>query len=276
METIELVDLGPWQDTRDTLHAYCRVLSAVPRMWLAPHPNWWHISLQIRPEGLVTREITTPSGQSTRLRMDLRKHRILLEAGSEALHSWDMQAGLTATQLAEQIFEAYQRLGVEGAYARNSFEDDSPRAYDPAAANRYEQAIQSIGKLLTLQSERLPGKPGPVQLWAHGFDVSLEWYGTRKVTSGSGEEGQRFPAQINFGWAPGDRSHPDPYFYSNPWPFDAALTEQALPAGASWFQEGWEGTIFPYNDLVGDPRAGKRLLEYFGRVFEIAEPVLMV
>ena len=49
------------------------------------------------------------------------------------------------------------------------------------------------------------------------------------------------------------------YFYANPWPFDAdKLVKQTLPGGARWHQEGWQGTMLPYADVVGDPEAEDR------------------
>ena len=48
----------------------------------------------------------------------------------------------------------------------------------------------------------------------------------------------------------------EPYFYSNPWPFEAAqLLHEALPEGSRWHTEGWQGTILPYDELVGDVNA---------------------
>ena len=67
-----------------------------------------------------------------------------------------------------------------------------------------------------------------------------------------------------------------PYFYSNPWPFEAEkLTNHSLPEGARWFTESWQGTILPYDELAGDPNAENRLKEYARAVFDIALPTLM-
>jgi hypothetical protein len=91
-----------------------------------------------------------------------------------------------------------------------------------------------------------------------------------------GGEVQQYPAQLNLGLSPGDSGHPEPYFYSNPWPFEAdKLLDKPLPAGACWFTEGWEGSILPYAELVGDSNAEARLLEYARAVYEIASPTLL-
>jgi hypothetical protein len=67
-----------------------------------------------------------------------------------------------------------------------------------------------------------------------------------------------------------------PYFYSNPWPFEKdQLLDKPLPAGAGWFTGGWEGTIFPYVELVGAANAEERLLAYARAVYDAAAPTLM-
>ncbi|VAW30140.1 hypothetical protein MNBD_CHLOROFLEXI01-3554 [hydrothermal vent metagenome] len=68
-----------------------------------------------------------------------------------------------------------------------------------------------------------------------------------------------------------------PYFYSNPWPFAAdMLLDKPLPAGAKWHTAGWQGAILPYSELVDQPDAEARLLQFAKTVYELAAPMLMV
>ena len=59
--TLPFPDLGDWFQTRDTLHAYARVLGAVRRQLTPPHPRWWHASLRVNTEGLTTGQVAAPS-----------------------------------------------------------------------------------------------------------------------------------------------------------------------------------------------------------------------
>ena len=87
-------------------------------------------------------------------------------------------------------------------------------------------------------------------------------------------ERQELPSQLNLGFFPGSPGVAA-YFYSNPWPFEAdVLLGQPLPEGAGWHTEGWQGTLLPYEALVSDPNARKRLLNYARRVFELTAPTL--
>ena len=275
MESNDFFDPGEWEPTRQTLHAYLRVLSAVPRMWLAPHPNWWHITLAVRPAGLETNVVTTPNGTATQLRMDLQRHEIALLGVEQKLQVWDLRAGYTADELAGMIFRAYAELGVSGEYPEGTYENAGPREYAPETAARFDRAIRWIDRVLNRHRAQLSGRVGPVQLWPHGFDIAFECFGSKSVIYEANGGEKEAPAQINFGWAPGDASHPEPYFFSNPWPFDESLVEQPLPSGARWFQGGWKGTLLPYRDLVGDPEAERHLLDYWGEVFAVSHAALM-
>jgi hypothetical protein len=118
----------------------------------------------------------------------------------------------------------------------------------------------------------LIGEVEPVQLWPHGFDLAFEWYGTRVEVQDEGGERQELPAQLNLGFFPGGPGT-DPYFCSNPWPFEAgALLGQRLPQPARWHDDGWQGAMLPYEALVDDPNAEEGLLAYARRVFELAAP----
>lgn len=266
--------LGDWQETKSTLHAYSKVVAAVPRKWAAPHPKWWHVSLRVSDEGLSTDSVALPGGDLLHLRMDLNEHRIALETGRDDTFSFDMTAGLTANELAHEIFSVVAKLGLAGDYDTAKYENDEPRSYDREQAERFFDVVRHIDGIFKKHIATLPGEPGQVQLWPHGFDIAVEWFGTRVVVYDEGGETVEYPSQLNLGWTPGEPGHPAPYFYSNPWPFEESLLGEELPEGARWFTESWKGTIMPYAGLVGDPQAGDRLLGYARRVFEVARPTL--
>ena len=183
-----------------------------------------------------------------------------------------MTAGLTATEMGDQILSAVGELGLTGDYDRQRFDNQQPRVYDPAAAERFLEALVRADATLKRHRQTLDGEVGPVQLWPHGFDISFEWFGTRLESFEEEGEVQEIPAQINFGFYPGEPI----YFYANPWPFEAEkLVDQPLPSGAGWHEEGWQGTLLPYGDVAGDPAAEERLLSYFDEVYKIASPTLL-
>lgn len=266
--------LTNWAATRETLHLYIKAVSVVPRVHAQSRPNWWHISLKVQPDGLRTDEMVRPGGGSFWLTVDLEQHKVVLRTNEAPFREFDMTRGLTATQFGDSILAAVAELGLSGNYARVKFENDEPREYNLDAAGRYSTALMNADRIFKEHRATLQGDVGPVQLWPHNFDLALEWFGKRLEHSEEGGQVQEYRAQINLGFYPGDAANA-PYFYSNPWPFEAEkLTNQPLPHGAHWFNESWQGTILPYDELVEDVNAESRLKEYARAVYDIASPML--
>jgi hypothetical protein len=267
--------LDGWEPTRDTLHWYAQGVGVIPRAHAPSHPKWWHISLKVQPDGLVTDPMSLPDGHTLHLFMNLRNHQVTLSTSRGDRQDFDMAAGLSSTDFADQLITAVAGLDLTGEYARQRFENGELRQYTPEMAERYLTALLNADRVFKQHRNALEGDKGPVQLWPHGFDLAFEWFGTRTVEYEEDGEVAHYPAQLNLGFSPGESSHPEPYFYSNPWPFEAdPLLEKSLPAGARWFTDGWQGSILPYNELVDDERAAERLLAYARRVYEASAPTL--
>ena len=129
-------------------------------------------------------------------------------------------------------------------------------------------------RVLKKHRANLTGNTGPVQLWPHGFDLAMEWFGTRVERTEEGGQTKELPAQLNLGFYPGE-DDASSYFYSNPWPFDSdKLLNQALPEEASWHTKGWQGAMLPYAALRDDPRGEERVLAFAAAVYDIAAPLL--
>ncbi len=270
-----LQELTGWGPTRDTLHLYCQAVGAVPRALAPSRPNWWHISLKVQANGLVTDQMPRPNGSSFWLRMDLDRHAVLFETDASSSVLVSLTETQTGIEFGSQLLRQLSDLGIEGDFSRGRFENSDRRQYDAAHAERFFNVVSRIDAILKKHRTRLGGSVGPVQLWPHGFDLAFEWFGSRTETSMENGELKEFPSQLNLGFSPGS-DQMEPYFYSNPWPFEAdTLLRQKLPAGASWHTDGWQGTIFPYAELVNDPAAETRLLDYAQTVFEICSPTLI-
>jgi hypothetical protein len=219
--------------------------------------------------------MSLPNGGTFSLKMDLRQHKVILSTSGGDGREFSMTEGLSATAFGDQVLGAVADLGLTGEYVREKFENDEPREYDPALAENFLTAVVSADSVLKKHRAGLSGEPGPVQLWPHGFDLAFEWFGTRVMEYEEHGQVEKYPSQLNFGFSPGEPSHPEPYFYSNPWPFEAdVLLDKSLPSGGRWFTAGWQGSMLPYDKLVGASEAGERLLAYFRAVYDFAAPTL--
>jgi hypothetical protein len=267
--------LAGWESTKNTLHLYAQAIGVVPRTHATFHPKWWHVSLKVQSDGLITDDMSLPEGGTFNLRMDLREHQVVLTTSLGTQRSFSMREGLTSTTFGDQIVAAVTGLGLEGEYARERYQNEEAREYDPIVAEEFFTALTNADRIFKKHRSTLKGEVGPVQLWPHGFDLSFEWYGTRMITYEEHGEVKEFPSQLNLGLSPGD-SEQKPYFYSNPWPFETEqLMGKPLPAGARWFIDSWQGSILPYAELAGERDAEARLLAYAKAVYDISRPTLM-
>ena len=267
--------LTGWESTRETLHLYSKVVGVVPRAHAEFHPKWWHISLKVQPDGLVTDNMPLPGGGIFALKMDLLGHKVVLYSSRGEVREFSMREGLSATAFGDQVLGAVADLGLAGEYAREKFENDEPREYDPAMAGTYLTALVNADRAFKKHRAGLSGELGPVQLWPHGFDLAFEWFGTRVMEYEEGGQIEKYPSQLNLGFSPGEPNHPEPYFYSNPWPFEGdQLVDKPLPSGARWFTESWQGSILEYDSLVNDSQAEDKLLAYARAVYDLASPTL--
>ncbi len=182
-----------------------------------------------------------------------------------------MTAGLTGTELAERLIGVAFEHGLDGEYHREKFENEEPREYDPETATAFSSVLGSVSAVFEKHRSGLDGEVSPIQLWPHGFDLAFEWFGTRVETFEEDGEVTEYPSQLSLGFYPGGR----PYFYSNPWPFDAEnLVDHPLPHGARWHTEGWQGTILYYEQLEGDADAQRKLGEFAATVYDLTAPTL--
>ena len=260
-----------WEATRATLHAYALAVAAIPRAYAEAHPKWWHLSLKVADDGLVTHPVPLPNSETLGLRMDLRSHEVVVSTSGGDVHTVSMAAGLTGTELADRLIAIAADYGLEGEYHREKFESDEARVYDPAVAAAFFTTLHDVAAVFEQHRAGLIGDVGPVQLWPHGFDLAFEWFGTRVESYEEDGVTTEYPSQLNLGFYPAGRA----YFYSNSWPFEAdTLLSKPLPHGAEWHTEGWQGSVLYYDQLQGHPDAEKKLLEYAAAVFEAVAPTL--
>ncbi len=261
-------DLAP---TRGTLHVYAHAVDALPRALAPAHPKWWHVSLKVRPSGLVTDPMAIAGGGTFWLRMDMHHHQVALETSHGDAATWSMQDGMTGTEMGDALIAAAADLGRGGDYNRAKFEDDEARTYDPGVAGEYFDTLVNVSQIFAEHRAGLEGSYGQIQLWPHNFDLAFEWFGTKVEWHEEHGEVEESPSQLNLGFYTEGRA----YFYSNPWPFDASLTDHELPAGAAWHTEGWQGSILYYDMIAGQPDADALVKEYAKAVFDLAAPTLM-
>lgn len=255
--------LAEWRPTRDTLHAYTRLVGKVRQALMPPQKHWWHISLRTSACGLTTTPM--PAGNRTcDLTLDLTSHDLTVTTSRGDW--WDVPLeGQSSRELQEAALANLETIGVKPALDRKAFASEETNPYDVDAVEAYWQALSQIDLLLKQFRGELREETSPVQLWPHHFDLSLVWFSGRRVPGVDSSNAVEADEQMAFGFSTGDEGTAEPYFYITAYPWPAGLEETILPDGACWHHEGWRGALLPYHHLPAtDPRA--YLLDFWRRL----------
>ncbi|MDH3452449.1 MAG: DUF5996 family protein [Gammaproteobacteria bacterium] len=92
------------------------------------------------------------------------------------------------------------------------------------------------------------------------------WLPGPKVSGQDPENEEYADKQMNFGFAFGDESIPQPYFYITAYPLPDALPNVPLPDGTVWRSEGFSGAVLLYKDLAATTDPAGYLLDLWTRL----------
>lgn len=254
--------LTDWADTRATIHHYSKLLGLLKRARTAKHPRWWHIGLRVHPLGLTTTRLPVarggdPLGETYEVVLNLRDSQLHLHTPARDV-VMPLFAGQTTRAFADGVLSRLGELGLSDLIddaVREQIEDDVPRSFQPDKAAAYHRALLNTHAVFAAFRDQVDGEFSPINFWTHHADLSMEWFGMRTLHHEEDGVMQEFRSQIGFGFAPGDESHPEAYYYLNPWPFEDAFTAAPLPAPATWYTASWQGALLPYSALAGSDGA---------------------
>lgn len=245
--------------TRDALHDYARVLGHFRRELTPPQKHWWHITLSVSTRGLTTTPMPGGSG-AVELTLSPIDRCVDITSSGGATVTIPL-AGQSAHDLGAEIAGVLDRLGVAAPAPTPAF-NTVPYDYDPAAAASFWAAFASVDLVFKEFKGRLREESGPVQIFPHHFDVSLNWFSGRRVPGVDPADAENADEQMNFGFVAGDANMPEAYFYATAYPTPDGLTKAELPDGAYWQTEGFTGAVMPYATIAEASDGRARLLDF--------------
>ena len=263
--------LAEWQDTRDTLTKYAKLLSEV-RFALTPkQKHYWHLNLQINVSGLTTMLIPAPQNASVaafEMQMNLQQHALKVSTTDGT--------GMTLplhSQLPHMLYLQTKKFLAERGIRLKLDANDFPETemqYDKAAVERYWQALSNVAVVFGAFKAGLRGESGPVSFWTHHFDLDLLWFSGRLVPGVDPKNAEHADEQMGFGFTTGDEVIAEPYFYATAYPLPKKLPSAKMPEGAAWQSEPWQGAVLKYEKLLTHPQPEKLLLGFLRGVQKAA------
>lgn len=268
--------LADWQPTRDAIHSYAQVLGKIREALTPRQRHWWHISLQVTQEGLCTLPIPlAPSGQSFRLLLDLRQHRLTVDTPDRSSWTLPLAAPWSRQTFSQATLNGLADLGIMASIDREFFSSETPVDYHPVAAERFSAALAQVDAVFRQFQASLPGETSPVQLWPHHFDLALAWFTGRKVPGYDEADEEWADEQMGFGFSTGDAGFPDAYFYVTAYPWPHELDAAPLKRPARWVREGWKGALLPYAALTRRKRPGAFLIDFLSHIQQMASSTML-
>ena len=194
--------LADWQETRDALHGYARVLGNIRRHMAPPSKHWWHITLSVSARGLTTTTIPA-RGMSFDLTLNpmLGQVEISTSEGGESSISFH---GQSQRSLHDAIAASLLDLGVQRSMPADLA--DTEYDYVSDAAARYWRVLSQVDSIYKEFKGSLREETGPVQIFPHHFDLSLNWFSGRLIPGADPEDAATADEQMNFGFLTGDSS----------------------------------------------------------------------
>lgn len=272
MTAFPKLDLNTWQPTRDTIHIYTRLIGKIRQALTEPLEKWWHVSVHVDDRGFTIPSLTMPDSQDQlTLSLDLVSHQLVLAPQNGEAQTIPVQ-NHSPNSMMNLVLDHLQTLDVEPEIDQSIFDSTTIGHYEPDQASTYLTALTRVQGVFETFKASLSGKTSPIQLWPHHFDLSLEWFSGREADVPEGEEGG--DEQIGYGFSTGDEGITEAYFYANPWPFPAGITNTPLPDGSRWYTESWRGGLLLYNTLTEADKPDAMLLAYLQAVQQNAAALM--
>lgn len=256
--------LDEWRATRDTIRLYSKITSRIRRALAPREKHWFHISLSVAAAGLTTTPI--PAGDVVfELLLDFASHELALATSRG--ERWHMPLrGQSVAELGGALMAALANMGIHPEVDPGKISDTTPGAYDAPAVERFWRALSRIDAVFKRFKGGLRGETSPVQLWPDHFDLAMLWFSGRLVPGYDPSNEEFADEQMNFGFVTGDAGIPKPYYYVTAYPLPAGLAETALPAGAYWHNQGWQGAVLLHRALVDVDDPEEKLLDFLSAV----------
>lgn len=227
-------------DTRDVLHDFAKVLGSWLKHNRDKRKHWWHASLRPTLHGFGTQLIHTNIDFELQINLSDSTLRVLTADGSKINEALK---GHSTNTLAKKIEEFLTSAGLASEHVPRRPVDDSASAdkYSIDQAIRMWRAMGCVSATMEKFRAATREECSPIQLWPHHFDLSLLWLPGGRIDGQNPMDEENADQQMNFGFAFGDATIPEPYFYVTAYPFPDDMQTISLPAGAEWRSQGFNG-----------------------------------
>ena len=252
--------VSEWEETRDTLQKYCRMVGAIREVMSRPLPHSMHTNLLINTKGFTTSLLPKnvfSSDQTFEVIIDLINTRLIIESGyREPLRI--ALTGQSLNALCDETCSELVDIGVKPPLEKPSFLEGTRGRFDPEPLAKYWLTVSSINQIMHKLKTEVKAETSPVQLRPDDLALILTWFG--EEINGRAPS---FGKQVEFGFSTGDVLIPEAYFYISTFP-DTVEIEKLITKEYLFQNNGkpYRAVLF-YNAVIAHENAEEMITDFF-------------
>jgi hypothetical protein len=272
-------------ETLAVLHLASQMLGKV-RVAHAPWTNHgWHVALQPNARGLATLPTAASGGRTFTLTLDLCRHAIVLWVSDGGREELPLNAGSIAA-LHRRLVAMLDRHGLPSIFngvpneipdALPFADDNQPRNYDRASAERFRGALAAMMPVFARFRAGFIGKASPVHFWWGSFDLATSRFSGRMAPNHPGgvpglpdritREAYSHEVTSAGFWA-GGATAAEPFFYSYIYPEPEGYRTANVAHGH--FDETYSEFVLPFADVQAADDPDRMLAEFLQSTYDAA------
>jgi hypothetical protein len=272
-------------ETLAVLHLASQMLGKV-RVAHAPWTNHgWHVALQPNARGLATLPTAASGGRTFTLTLDLCRHAIVLWVSDGGREELPLNAGSIAA-LHRRLIAMLDRHGLPSTFngvpneipdALRFADDNQPRNYDRASAERFRGALAAMMPVFARFRAGFIGKASPVHFWWGSFDLATSRFSGRMAPNHPGgvpglpdritREAYSHEVTSAGFWA-GGATAAEPFFYSYIYPEPEGYRTAKVAHGH--FDETYSEFVLPFADVQAADDPDRMLAEFLQSTYDAA------
>ena len=255
--------VGEWEETRDTLQKYCRMVGAIREVMSRPLPHSMHTNLLINSKGFTTSLLPKnlfSSDQTFEVIIDLINTRLIIESSyREPLRI--ALTGQSLNALCDETCSELVDIGVKPPLEKPSFLEGTRGRFDPEPLTKYWLTVSSINQIMHKLKTEVKAETSPVQLRPDDLALILTWFG--EEINGRAPS---FGKQVEFGFSTGDDLFEEAFFFIARFPGKQALKERISDKKMSVSTKDNSKFILPYSEVSKTKNSEQTLLNFYKSV----------
>ena len=277
--------LESWAETYATLHLWLQIVGKIRLAQSAAINHSWHATYYLTARGLTTSPI--PHGTRTfqldfdfvdhTLRIESRDGRETLQLVPQSVASFygRVMAALASLDLPVHIVAKPNEVPEPIRFDR----DETHRAYDADAANRFWRALAQSDRVLKRFRARFIGKCSPVHFFWGAPDLAVTRFSGRPAPQHPGGvpnlpdavAREAYSHEVSScGFWPGGGPAPYPAFYAYAYPEPPGFAAAPVAPEGSFYSTELREFLLPYDRVRDAPSPDETLLAFLQSTYEAA------